>query len=445
MPRTRKAPHKFTLHLAWSGALSRWAALLCLSASLHPLQAETLALPESKLQLGVTQILAAGTDPGVHYKLYLPQEYGTKTDKLFPVVINQNPSGRTNLQPYEAWAEQQGVILLGIDGISNGKAQQLKNQIADAVLADFAQRCPRAHPTLRVVIGMSGGSADGMRLVRRKPESYAGCVYMGSGAILDSPKAGHLAYAILGGAKDEWMAGNACDTLAAKARDLGCPVRLEVEIDRQHKEAPVDRQTAALTWIFEYQKLRLPSLGGAERETNMNAGRVRMQAVGKIADDATRRAEAEFLLTLKPLESFPAERSEVLADWGTTMQKLAEAEPSPVLRNVFLNVEVLRMPWAADLPSNLKTALAQMVTELHKDPAVARDWVIRERYLSNEELEKSAGLNPDKLREALTVWQALSKDVEGSEWEAKVARRVRIVTLFIDSPSTIQQPTKLRD
>jgi len=420
-------------------------ALACLTSGFALLQAEPSAPPESELKTGVTQTRAAGVDTKFGYKLYLPQAYAANPERIFPVLINQNPSGRTNLKPYEACAEQQGVILLGIDGISNGKAQHIKNQVADAVLADLTARGVRAHPTLRVVIGMSGGSADGMRLVRRKPEVYAGCVYMGSGAILDNPKAVHLAYAILGGAKDEWMAGDACYALAAKARELKCPVRLEVEIDRQHKEAPLDRQTAALNWILEYQKLAMPSLGEAERATNMNAARARMKAVAKIADPATLRAEAELLLALKPLESFPAERVEVLATWAGTMQKLAESEPSPELRHAFLNVEVLRAPWAADLPPTFRSTFDKMIAELRKNPAVAKDWAIRERYLAAEELEKKAGLNPDKLREALTIWQGLSTDVTGTEWEAKVARRIRIVTLFIDSPSTIQQPTRLKD
>ena len=106
---------------------------------------------------------------------------------------------------------------------------------------------------------------------------------MGAGQIIENPKAKSLAYAILGGAKDEWMPGDSCYAMVAKAQSLGCVTSLEVEIDRQHQEAPLDRQTAALTWILELQKLQLPSLPKKERDRNIADARARMRNIGAIS------------------------------------------------------------------------------------------------------------------------------------------------------------------
>jgi hypothetical protein len=399
--------------------------------------------PNVALQVGVTQKLTAEANAEAHYKLYLPKAYAQDPERIFPLLINQNPSGKTNLKPYEAWAEAQEVILLGIDGISNGKIQGLKNTIADAVLADLVARQVRAHPTLRLVIGMSGGSADGIRLVRRKPEHYAGCVIMGAGGILDKPNAKHLAYAILGGAKDEWMPGDACAAMAEQARALGCAVRLEVELDRQHKEAPLEQQTAALTWLLELQQLQLPALSADARAANLAVARERMKAVAKITPADARRSEAELLLSLVPLKTYSEERTQVVAAWASAMTELCAALPNAGERHTFLCTAVLAGPYAVDLTPEAKTAFEQQVTELRKDAAVAKDWSLRQRYSAAEALESSAGLKPEKLALALPLWEALAKDVAGTPWEALVAWRIRIVKLLIEMPSTIQNPTKL--
>jgi hypothetical protein len=394
---------------------------------------------------GLSENLQAAANPEAHYKLYLPPAYDKNPTQLFPMLIHHNPGGKTRLGPYTKWADEHGAIVLGIDGIRNGLEQGKKNQIADAVLKDLAARGVRAHPTLRFTIGMSGGSADGMRLVRRRPEGYMGCVFMGAGGVLDNPKAKHLAYAILGGAKDEWMPGDACYANVEKAKALGCPVKVIVQIDRQHREAPLEQQYDALTWMLELQKLLLPSLPDEERNANLAAARQRMKGVAAVADPAARRKEAELMLDLTPLDPYEAERQGVVAAWISALDGLVKSEKDPIARHALIMTEILRGPYAGALPAEDRKRFEAAARGLEAATAVAKDWAFRERYLQAEEAECRAGLKPEALSAVLPLWDALAKETVGAGWDAKVQRRIRIVKQFIETPSTIQHPTRLRD
>ena len=408
--------------------------------SLHNDPATAPISTTAAIKAGSVERVKTLSDGEASYSLFLPTAYEKEPSRVFPLVINQNPSGRTRIGVYQQWAEEQGVILLGLDGISNGKEQGAKNKIADAVLKDLTARGIRAHETLRVTIGMSGGSADGMRLVRRKPEHYAGCVFMGAGSIIDNPKGKGLAYAILGGAKDEWMAGDACYAMVEKAQSLGCPTIVEVEIDRQHQEAPLARQAAALTWLLELQKLQLPSLPKEEREHNIAAARERMKNIGSIKDSAMRRAEAELLLKLPPLKEFQDDWAAVAVEWANTVLKLADSANEG--RTTFM-CEALRSPFLAEVPAGAKEHLEAVATGLRNDPATAKDWALCAKYLDAEDAEIRAGLKPDKLAEAMSLWEALRKESVGTAWEEKVKRRIANVRVFVETPSTIQHPTRV--
>ncbi len=399
---------------------------------------------DAPMRVGAVEQLTAAANPDAHYKLYLPTVYDKDVGRIFPLLINQNPSGKTRIDFYVKWAEAQGAIVLGIDGISNGKEQGKKNIIADAVLADLVARGIRVHPTLRITIGMSGGSADGMRLVRRKPENYAGCVFMGAGGVIDNAKAKHLAYAILGGAKDEWMPGDACYAMVDKARGLGCQAIVEVDVNRQHHEAELARQYAALTWILELQKLQLPSLTADERKANMSAAHERMKAVSKIAEAAARRDEARLLLDLAPLKEFAEDRQAVAEAWAGAVIELAEAEKDAIERHAMVMTSLLRGPQSADLSAERVKALEGLTEKWRSEAAVARDWKIRQRYLDTEDAECHAGLKPENLAKVLPMWEALAPDAAGTPWEAKVARRIDVVKQFIENPSTLQSPTKVK-
>jgi len=394
---------------------------------------------------GLSNDMHVTGDPETKYKIFIPPQYEKSPEAQFPLLINHNPSARTNIKPYVAWAEKVGAVIVGIDGAGNGTERGLKFRRQDAIMKDLITRGVRVHPQLAFTIGMSGGSADGMRLIRRKPERYAGSVLMGAGGIVNSPQAKHFAYVILGGAKDEWMNGEACYKMVAEARTLGCPVKLALGIDRQHKEASLEQQYWGMTWLLETQKLRMPTLPEEQRKANLDAARQRMVNIDRVADVKDRLAEAELLIDLEPLKVFEKERDVVGSAWAKALLELAAAETDAVKRHAFLIERGLQMHGRNEaLPETASKPVQAAVDALRKDAAVAKDWAIREKYLALAEEEMAAGINPEKLKTVLPKWDELAKSADG-EWARTIARRARIVKLFIDEPSTIEKPTKLRD
>lgn len=389
---------------------------------------------------GYSERTVPGSDPVAKYKLFIPSAYAADAKAELPLLVHHNPSGRTNIRPYTAWAEKHGVIVLGIDGISNGK-DTLKPRIWDATFKDLAKREVRVHPTLKLTIGMSGGSADGMRLARRKPETFAGCVFMGAGNIITNPKAKHMAYAILGGAKDEWMPGNACYAMVDKAREQGNPPpRVEIEIDRQHKEAPLARQLAALSWLLEFQKLQMPTLPEAQRKANLEAAHGRMKNVAKIIDAAERLAEAELLLALPPLEQFREDYAALAEVYVRTLGEMAGkmTDPRAAYAAVFTGLRGRTLPDAAAKEAEAllkKHAAAEGVGAYA--PLLAA-------YAELEEKEIKAGLQAEPLAAVLTAWEAFAQQAKDDpELSRQAAWRIRVCKTLVETPSTIQKPTKL--
>ncbi len=394
------------------------------------------------IQAGMHANMHVIAEPDVRYKLYIPRAYTEKPDVVFPLLINHNPSGKTRLDSYVRWADEHDVIILGIDGISNGMDQVKKDMIADAVLKDLTERGVRIHPTLRLTIGMSGGSADGVRLVRRKPQAYAGCVFMGAGLIVKTDKATDLAYFILGGAKDEWMSGDKCHEMVDKARAMGCPTRYIIEIDRQHHEAPLSMQYDALTWILELQKLRMKSLPEAERNANLAAARERMNAAPNIKDPSARQRETALLLDLDPLNAFKEEHAKVASAWTSAILALAAAEPDAVQRHAFLTDQFQQR--GANLGDADRASIEKQIAELRQQPAVAAEWAIRRQFEVIQSAEEVAGIKPDMLAKVLPQWQALLKDAANTPWQPRIEHRISVVQLFIDHPTSPQTPTKIK-
>ncbi|MFM2090000.1 MAG: Esterase depolymerase, partial [Planctomycetota bacterium] len=174
------------------------------------------------LLLIVAGVLPAGevpTAPGTHrdlrlpglqhaVNLHLPEGFrppGARDPDLgVPVLVVQSPGGRTgrDIDRFLGWADREGVVVLGIDGPRNGMADHDKPRIQDAAM-DTVAALLGLHPALRFTTGMSGGSADGWRWVRRRPDRFAGVVLQGITATPGDAQRGLLVVVHLG-AKDPW-------------------------------------------------------------------------------------------------------------------------------------------------------------------------------------------------------------------------------------------------
>lgn len=369
--------------------------------------------PPEHPALGASR-LQAHHDPEITYLLYLPAAYEHQPQRRLPQLYLQNPGGRPKLERFQAWAERRGVILVGIEKVSNGMKQHFKPRFQDGVLKDLNARGVRVHPHLALTNGMSGGSADGVRMARRMGRRFAGVMLQGAGRIPTNAGTEHLIFAVLHGAKDNICQAQGLFPMVEEARSAGRSVRIHVDPQRRHEWAPDDEQMWCLDWMLALAKLTNPYLSQAERTQYREDLLTQMQAATTIADPTERRRACERLLELDPLTEADQHPALVTA-WASAIEELARNESRPYEAHATLAM-ALASPFAVHLTEADRNRLTTRAADLAADPAVARDWQLRQACDRASDQEARAGLDREALAAVATTWQQVAKEAGDHRW-----------------------------
>ena len=367
-----------------------------------------------------------------------------RSPRGLPALIVHNPGGNPNILRYRDWADERGVILIGINKVSNSMPQHDKPRYQDKTMRDLEARGVAIHPNLKFTIGMSGGSADGQRMARRQCSKFAGLVLQGAGEPPTGDDCRHLSLAILAGAKDPIYQPPHRIERAAAARERGQQVRLKIYPDLAHDWAPLEDQLAALDWMLAHQMLSHPGLTDEERDGHRRNLLHQVEAVVE-ADDLSpqrRRAEAEWLLLVEPLWMNPeAENAAVHRDlricWIRAMVAEADAESDTGERHAMIQDAA---GWLAKTPEGAKSSrvsferLLKQRLQVFREftPEVEEDWELRARFREIEQAEAEAGLDPQKLQPVVVDYQTLASEGE-NRWAERARMKVMKLTPLLNS------------
>lgn len=396
-------------------------------------QVEALQEPEPGLHEKINCI----TRPTESYALFVPQAHAKYPERQLPLLIVHNPGGNVHkdVKRYQQWAEANDVLIVGIYRIRNGMPDHHKYPIQDHVLKSLAQTNVRFHPVLKFTIGMSGGSADGFRWVRRKPDIFAGAVMQGASTSLDNERYKHLILAYLHGAKDEWSVRGIYQKSEPAAERLGRPTKILIERDRKHEWAPQAQQEAVLTWMLHLAMLTHPKIDADQRQMYQQRIDARMTEAAKIDQPAERRAALETWLEL-PVADLPSFDAAMRA-WVAAIEATLPDADQPIQRHVHLR-QALAAPPAKHLADDVRQRWQAQADRLAQQDAVADDWRWRTRYDELVEQEKRAGLAVEQLQPVAAGFEQLATDAAGTDWADRAAAdAAKLRRLIASNPKRI--------
>ncbi len=412
------------------------------------LEGDDLDTEAEPLGAGYHAEVTALADAGVTYKLYIPHSLAAagpmtqpaaegdpedgppppvtatayRSPRGTPALIVQNPGGKPDILRYRAWAEERGVILIGINKVSNGMPQHNKPRYQDATMRDLAERGVAIHPNLKYTIGMSGGSADGQRMARRHCGRFAGLVLQGAGDPPTGDDCGHLYLWVLAGAEDPiYQFTDKRRRGHEEARERGQQVRVTLYPDLKHEWAPMADQLRALDWMLAGSMLTHPGLADEERTGYRRNLLAQAEAIGGIKDVVRRRELARWLLEVEPLWDEPTIRigSEDSLAGGWILWTLERSRQIRDLneRSAFLKDAAA---WAESLRPVGKLGSDRVLWAVaradERDAEARRDWTLRQQYRQLRDQQAQAGLDPQKLRPLIEAYSTLEEQAAATPW-----------------------------
>ena len=353
--------------------------------------------------------------------LYLPAGFDPGSAQKYPVLVLQNPSGRTrgDFPRFMPWADRESVVLVGINGPRNGMPDHDKPPIQDRTLRALTEALP-LHPSLRFSTGMSGGAADGWRMVRRQPQHFAGVVMQGSSGTPGERHA-NLLFVIHFGAKDEWNVRGIYENVLPAMERMNIPVWVDIDVDRGHQWAPTEEQHRALTWMVNLARLTHNRLSEEERESWNLYLQDRVNQLIESEDTDT----MEVFLRIAELPGRPA-----LARRRLELIDLSEKAPKAQALKL---QRVLTSDWAEQAEGELYQQLSRTFNALHAQADIARHLQRAKAFKALVEMEKRAGLHVEPLQPVKTELEAFVAE-EKDAWTEPASERLKIVADLINSP-----------
>ena len=379
--------------------------------------------------------------------VYLPNAYATQPDRTFPVVICQHPGGNPSgdVGKWGPWAERFGVVIIGIHGPANSMASHEKPPIQDGVIRALSASL-RLHPHWRWTSGVSGGSADGARFIRRKPADFSGAclVAVNAGPAIKPARAG-LAFGIIHGAKDDIIPGlGVLSSQPAAYLAAGSPVRWTLSQMGRHSGGPAGAHEEMLTWLLWTGRL---AAGQPEADLSQARGDAAAWATSILAqgDAAKREREATLFLELPTAEV--AGRDAIAERWAQDVLTAAAALPAadrlaalhdalagerwqPTTYGKAPNTKpcwiVTRNHVLRDsglpLPEPVRAAVAKARDAAAADATAARDWELRKQFRTAVLAEIDAGLNLDLSKAAGDAYAAVAAIEPANRWCSEAAQ-----------------------
>lgn len=367
---------------------------------------------------GYHEKVVAFDDPLVTYRLFVPDRCAEAADAGpgCPLLVMQDPGGRPDIRPYLDWARRHGVIVVGIEKVSNGMKQHDKPRFQRGVFKDLEAIGLPVHRHLRFTIGMSGGSADGERFTRHSPEAFAGLLLQGAGGIPVDRRRQHLAVAALFGTLDDWVSVDKVKERAELARRQGQSVRVIFYPRMGHAWAPMEDQLAALTWLMRTTRLTNRFLSDQERVGYREAMLAQVEADAAIADPRARIAACRDWVHVAPLADAPRWQAMGRAYVDAVLAVLEELDTAE-RRARWLLAATEKPPFEFGLIGpQQRERFEAVLGSWDADPVVAdaRRRQARLREIRGDEID--AGRDVAKLRLVIAAYVQVAQEAAGTPW-----------------------------
>lgn len=344
--------------------------------------------------------------PNTWYDLVIPAAYAADPEAKLPVLFSQVTAKGASTFGHDAWAADEGVILVAIH--NNGVAGDDELAMQDAVIAHL-EKTVRVHPCLRFSTGISASAMRAMLMAKRRPDTHAGVLmtaHSGNGVAAGLAK--HIAVAFAHGRNDTVHPLAPVEDAFAGLTSAGNPVRLYVHdgghdgTDKNDREAGRRELRRLLTWMLWQSKLAHPRLPPAERAQNAKALTERLAAP----------ADAAFLDAIIDVEAVKTDKAlhrTVAVAWGGAKRDAALALTAPAERLWALN-ELATDPLigASPLAKELKAAIEPLAAEHKAEHGGFRAWRAAVAQ------EQAAGRTQAKIVEAARAYAAIAKQYPGT-------------------------------
>jgi hypothetical protein len=179
--------------------------------------------------------------------VFIPTEYETKPEELFPTLMISMPRVNPGFLGLENWAESRGVIIVVLNSSSNN-FHPTGNREAQVDAFNFLNGRIRWHPQLYFATGVSGGAQMCWIAAANSPEMFAGILMMAHGGYRELPLDPRTRVAYVNG-RDDWNADYILEMIGRLKRN-GNEVRHRV-IPGGHVQAPVPIKTRMLDWLLD--------------------------------------------------------------------------------------------------------------------------------------------------------------------------------------------------
>ncbi len=358
------------------------------------------------------------------YDLLIPPAYAAEPERKFPVLFLSSPGGNPRFMKMERWAEERGVILVGINNTKNGQTMAEWDAGQEPVW-ESVNATLRAHPCLRFSMGCSGGGMASMHLANRHNAEFAGVVMLAhSGNLEDRDLAKHIAVAFIHAENDKVHGADTVRRIAGSLRRRGHPVR-EVCGDWGHSNGPHEYHVKFLDWMLGLQRLIHPNLSPGERKAAIAEVGRRAKALAGIADAAERLEEAEALLEL-PEAVTRRHAKGIFAAWFSGRYAVAEDEADVVAKHAALTSlsedERLKRCTSGD-----RTKLKKALSELRRKSPAKEEWAAHKLYRQVEFMEEKAGESRMKRTQVARGYAMIAKkypDTTSGRKAADAAKRL---------------------
>ncbi len=353
--------------------------------------------------------------PGVHknipcdgnskwsWNVYIPDAYGEKKEKKFPVVWCSTATEKASFWKLERWADENEALLISFNNTKNGMSFPEIGKVQDDVIAT-AEKKLRLHPCLRFSTGASGGAAMSLYLASRHGDKHAGVVMQIHS--IEFPIEKHISVAYICGGNDKNIPASSVRAAYQNLKNRGNPVRCLIVPSRGHKHATLEELTTDLSWMFNWQRLTHPKLSADDKKAVMEEVNERAAACVKNADPQTRLDEAKELLALPNAERMKVYKT-LLQAWFTATAKLAKAkDPAEEHEDLFFLATDAR---SRLVPSAEVQKVKKRLDELRRDEAIKKEYTALKLYLQAKKLEESAGSNPRRRKQAQATYKMIAQ------------------------------------
>lgn len=351
--------------------------------------------------------------PDRTFDLFIPAAYMKDTARAFPILFISSPGGTPDVKKYSAWAERQGVIVVGFNSSRNGPTDN--NVQAQETALKTVEPALRLHACLRFAAGMSGGAQASWVLATRYPNAFAGLLMMGQCGFDNLPPK-HVAVAYIHGDKEPnyQFISSAHDRL----KKAGNPLQRLI-IPGGHVEANMDEQAKYLDWMLELGRLTHPKLSPEDKALAKKDIQSRLSAAAAAGDPKA----LENLLALPTVAAWP-ENKPHFSTWAKITLESAAKITDPIEKHERLG-HVTASPWAAQVDAATRSAIDKELAELRKNAAVKTEYEADTAYSRTVTMEEQAGAKKAQIQAARQAYEAIAQRYPNTRSGKKAAESAK--------------------